>query len=90
LKYIGAVDISYSKSDRRKAVAALIISEYPSMDVVYEDYNYVESVDAPYIPGFLGQREMPMYGKLWSKLKKLKPELVPQVFFVDGQGVNHT
>ena len=53
LRYIGAVDISYSRSDRRKAVAALIITEYPSMKVVYQDYNYEEEVDAPYIPGFL-------------------------------------
>ena len=42
LKYIGAVDVSYSLSDKRKAVAALIITEYPSMDVVYEDFYYEE------------------------------------------------
>jgi deoxyinosine 3'endonuclease (endonuclease V) len=39
LKYIGAVDIGYSKNDDRKAIAALIICDYPSMNVIYEDYH---------------------------------------------------
>jgi deoxyinosine 3'endonuclease (endonuclease V) len=39
LSLIGAVDISYSKNDDRKAVAALIVCSYPELEVVYEDYE---------------------------------------------------
>ena len=37
LKIVGAVDIGYSKNDDRKAVAVIIIMEYPSMKILYED-----------------------------------------------------
>jgi deoxyinosine 3'endonuclease (endonuclease V) len=37
LKLVGAVDIGYSKTDDRKAVAVITVLEYPSMKVVYED-----------------------------------------------------
>ena len=39
LKLIGSVDISYSKKDDRKAVAALIVMSYPDFNVIYEDYE---------------------------------------------------
>mmetsp|Transcript_7063 Transcript_7063/g.11897 ORF Transcript_7063/g.11897 Transcript_7063/m.11897 type:complete len:132 (-) Transcript_7063:547-942(-) len=61
LKLIGAVDIGYSKQDDRKAVAYIVICEYPSMNVVYEDYHSEEHVDFPYIPGFLAFKEIPVY-----------------------------
>ena len=37
LKLVGAVDIGYSKNDDRKAVAVIIIMEYPSLKILYED-----------------------------------------------------
>ena len=39
IKLIGAVDISYSKTCQRNAVAALLVLSYPDMKVVYEDYE---------------------------------------------------
>ena len=39
LTRVGAIDISYSKSDGIRAVAALIVLEYPSMKIIYEDYE---------------------------------------------------
>ena len=60
LKYVAGLDISYSKSDSKKAVAALIICEYPSLAIIYEDvYSY--TADYPYIPGFLAFKEVPAY-----------------------------
>jgi deoxyinosine 3'endonuclease (endonuclease V) len=52
LKLVGAVDIGYSKLDPRQAVAAIVVCEYPSLRVLYEDYEEIE-VEVPYIPGFL-------------------------------------
>jgi deoxyinosine 3'endonuclease (endonuclease V) len=36
---VSAIDISYSKKDEHKAVAALIVFEYPNMKILYEDYE---------------------------------------------------
>jgi len=54
------VDISYSKNNDRCAVAALIVCEFPSMKVIYEDYAH-ETAEYPYIPGFLAFKEIPVY-----------------------------
>ena len=39
LKRIAAVDISYSAKNSQNAVAALIVMDFPSMKVLYEDYE---------------------------------------------------
>jgi deoxyinosine 3'endonuclease (endonuclease V) len=89
LKLVGAVDISYSKKDNQRAVAALIVMSYPKFEVVYEDYEQ-EETDYPYIPGFLAFKEVPSYEKLFKRLWDKSPELAPQVLLVDGNGVLHT
>ena len=37
LKLVGAVDISYSKTNPQKGIAYLAVFSYPEMKVVYED-----------------------------------------------------
>ena len=49
---VGAVDIGYSKSNPKKAIAAIVVCEYPSLRVLYEDYEEID-IDCPYVPGFL-------------------------------------
>ncbi len=70
MKYIGAVYIGYSKNDNRKAIAALIICDYPSINVIYEDYHWEDNVDFPYIPGFLAFKEIPLYKILFDRIDK--------------------
>lgn len=52
LKLVGAVDIGYSKTNPKKAIAAIVVCEYPSLRVLYEDYEEID-IDCPYVPGFL-------------------------------------
>ena len=85
LELIGAVDISYSKTDSQKACAALVVLSYPSFDVLYEDYE-VDTTDYPYIPGFLAFKEIPSFTILFDRLKEKSPEFWPQVLLVDGNG----
>ena len=89
LTRIGAVDISYSATNSQNAVAALIIMEFPSMKLLYEDYEQ-DQTDYPYLPGFLAFKEIPSYKVLFARLKAAKPELWPQLLLVDGNGVLHT
>jgi deoxyribonuclease V len=69
LKLIGAVDISYSKDDDRKGIAYLLVCEYPSFKIVYEDSIQKSDIDFPYIPGFLAFKEIPLYDILFQRLK---------------------
>ena len=90
LKLIGAVDIGYSKTDDRKAVAIIIVMEFPSMKILYEDSHHEIQTGYPYIPGFLAFKEIPVYQTLFDRLKEKHPELIPQVLMVDGNGILHT
>ena len=90
MNLIGSVDISYSKTDDRKAIAALIILSYPKFEVVYEDFEAEIQTDYPYIPGFLAFKEVPLYKILFARLEKNAPHLWPQVLLVDGNGILHT
>ena len=73
---MAAIDISYSKTDDQKAVAALIVFSFPSMEILYEDFE-VETAEYPYIPGFLAFKEVPVYTVLFNRLRSTKPELWP-------------
>ena len=37
------MDISYSKYDNKKGVGALLIYEYPSKKLIYEDYCEIDT-----------------------------------------------
>lgn len=57
LRYVGGVDLSFSKSDSSTALGALVVLDIHSMNVVYEDFDMVQ-LEMPYIPGFLAFREV--------------------------------
>ena len=83
LKYIGGVDISFIKGDDVNACAAYVILKYPSLDVVYEDYEMIKLV-APYVPGFLAFREV---DHLIGLIRRAT--IAADLIFVDGNGILH-
>ncbi|XP_076117569.1 endonuclease V-like [Mytilus galloprovincialis] len=85
---IGGVDISFVKGDHVNACAALIVLNFPQLEVVYEDCQMIK-LTAPYIPGFLAFREAYLLEEMYNKLKKTQPQYVPQVIMVDGNGILH-
>ncbi|GAB5359415.1 hypothetical protein AAMO2058_000542000 [Amorphochlora amoebiformis] len=87
LKLIGGVDISFVKGTN-KAVASLVVIEFPSLKVMYEDYVSTE-MKFPYIPGFLAFREIDAIVDLFKKLIKENPKLSPDITVVDGNGILH-
>uniref|UniRef100_A0A803TFJ9 Endonuclease V n=1 Tax=Anolis carolinensis TaxID=28377 RepID=A0A803TFJ9_ANOCA len=46
-------------------------------------------VSAPYVAGFLAFREAPFLVEAVQRLEERAPGLVPQVLFVDGNGILH-
>ena len=73
---MAGLDISYNKYNAKQGVAAIVICEYPSMRVLYEDLH-PEIADVPYVPGFLAFREVPAYLTLFERLKASRPDLWP-------------
>ncbi|PIN09481.1 putative endonuclease [Handroanthus impetiginosus] len=88
LKYVGGVDLSFSKDDPSIACAALVVLDFSTLEVVYEDSAIVE-LRIPYVPGFLAFREAPVLLELLERMKKTALPLYPQVLMVDGNGLLH-
>jgi len=88
LHYIAGVDISFVKESNEDACAALVVLSFPDFEVVHCALEMVK-LSLPYIPGFLAFREVEHLKKLIDDLRLSKPELVPQLIFVDGNGILH-
>jgi deoxyinosine 3'endonuclease (endonuclease V) len=73
---VGGLDISFSVEDPSVAISYLTVLEYPSLKVLYEDWEQVH-VDIPYIPGFLAFRELPFCLKLIERIKLKNADLMP-------------
>lgn len=86
--YVGGMDISFVKGDDVNACAALVVLTYPKLELVYEDYQMIKLTE-PYIPGFLAFREVPFIVKMFENLRSRKPDLVPSLLLVDGNGILH-
>jgi len=78
LRYVGGVDLSFSKLDESIACAALVVMDLEIMQVVYEDFDTVK-LTMPYIAGFLAFRETPVLLGLLQKMALKEPALYPQV-----------
>ncbi|XP_075640783.1 uncharacterized protein LOC142612571 isoform X2 [Castanea sativa] len=90
LRYVGGVDISFSKEDTSVACGTLVVLDIQSQDlrVVYHDY-YLVTLTVPYVPGFLAFREAPVLLELLERMKKNASPFYPQVLMVDGNGILH-
>ncbi|KAJ4826145.1 hypothetical protein Tsubulata_030552 [Turnera subulata] len=78
LKYVGGVDVSYSKEEPSVAFAILVVLDVESLQVVYHDFSLVTPT-VPYIPGFLAFREAPILLQLLEKMKDSSSSFYPQV-----------
>mmetsp|Transcript_90653 Transcript_90653/g.157114 ORF Transcript_90653/g.157114 Transcript_90653/m.157114 type:complete len:295 (-) Transcript_90653:5-889(-) len=88
LRLVGGVDLSFVKGDDVNACAALVVLEYPSLKVVYEDYQMVQ-LTVPYLAGYLAFREVPFLLQSLENLRSSQPMLMPQILIVDGNGILH-
>lgn len=88
LKYVGGVDISYSKENPSLACGILVVLELKTLQVVYQDFCVV-TPNVPYVPGFLAFREAPVLLELVEKMKNNNSPFYPQLLMVDGNGILH-
>ncbi|XP_027872312.1 endonuclease V [Xiphophorus couchianus] len=88
LERVGGMDLSFIKGDEVNACAQLVVLSYPDLKILYEDSHMV-TLTAPYVSGFLAFRETPFLLEALQRLKISQPTLMPQVVFVDGNGLFH-
>ncbi|KAK4853694.1 hypothetical protein QYF36_013105 [Acer negundo] len=88
LKYVGGVDISFSKEDPSIACGCLIVLQLKTLQIVYQDLCLLR-LQVPYVPGFLAFREAPVLLQLLDNMKKNDNPFYPQVLLVDGNGLLH-
>lgn len=86
--FIGGMDIFYYKYDKTVGLSGLVILDYKTLNIVYEDYNLVK-LEEPYFPSFLAFREVKHFVKLIEGLKLNSPQFLPQVILIDGNGLIH-
>ncbi|MFP9099354.1 deoxyribonuclease V [Flavobacterium sp. RHBU_24] len=79
---IAGADISHNK-DTDIVYAGIIVLSYPQM--VVQSYSLVQAKTTfPYIPGYLGFREVPALLEAWQQVPQK-----PDVMVLDGQGITH-
>ncbi|KAG2390009.1 uncharacterized protein HKW66_Vig0225860 [Vigna angularis] len=88
LRCVGGVDISFSKDDPSKACGTLVVLDFHTLQVLYQDFSFV-TLQVPYVPGFLAFREAPVLQQLLEKMKRSDNPFYPQLLLVDGNGILH-
>ena len=88
LKLVAGVDISFVKDSPEDACAMICVLSYPRLELVHVQSAMVK-LTAPYISGFLAFREAPHLVDLFEALRQERPDLVPQLIMVDGNGLLH-
>lgn len=82
IRLVAGTDLSYS-TDRKLALAAVVVMEYRTLRVV-EERVAAREVTFPYVPGLLSFRELPALLEALGSL-----ENAPDVIIADGQGLAH-
>lgn len=81
---LGGADVSNTRFDPTKRVHAALVTLDARSDAVLDAATESRRADFPYVPGYLGFREVPALLACWPRLA-----VTPDVILVDGQGVAH-
>lgn len=84
IDYIAAIDISYYNKEKIEyGVACAVLWDFKLNKIDHYAVSH-DIIDFPYIPGFLGFREVPLMVKTLQKIT-IKPDLI----ICDGHGIIH-
>lgn len=84
IRLLGGVDISNARFDpAHRIFAAVVVLSLPDLRVV-ETATAEAVATMPYVPGYLGFREIPALLAAWAKLA-----VQPDLLLVDGHGIAH-
>jgi deoxyribonuclease V len=81
---IGGADVSNTRFDQTRRVHAALVTLDAATDAPIAGGTESRVADFPYVPGYLGFREVPALAAAWTRLATK-----PDVILVDGQGLAH-
>lgn len=81
---LGGADVSNTRFDPDKRVHAALVTRDAATDAPLAGATETRIADFPYVPGYLGFREVPALAAAWARLA-----VKPDVILVDGQGIAH-
>ncbi|NMJ42798.1 endonuclease V [Roseomonas sp. JC162] len=81
---LGGADVSNTRFDPAKRVHAALVTLDAATDAVLASSGESRKADFPYVPGYLGFREVPALRACWDRLS-----VRPDIILVDGQGMAH-
>lgn len=84
LACLGGADVSNTRFDPMKRVHAALVTLDAMTDAALATATETRIADFPYVPGYLGFREVPALVAAWARLATK-----PDVMLVDGQGMAH-
>lgn len=87
-RLIAGCDISFVKDSGTDALSALVVLNYPELQLMYSSFRDVKIME-PYVPGFLAFREAQHIVDLVEELREKRPDLEPDCLLVDGNGLLH-
>lgn len=88
LKYVGGIDISFSKYDITNACISLVVIDIDTLKTVLTHSEFVK-MKVRYIPGYLAFRETPHINSVLKTIKRTSPSFYPDILLVDGNGRLH-
>lgn len=89
---IGGVDISYFNDDTSRAYVTLVVlrrEQKSKWELAYEHSTFISNITTPYIPSYLAFREVEHLAREVDILRETRPDLLPEVLLVDGNGLLH-
>jgi deoxyribonuclease V len=82
ISLVAGADFGYDPKER-KIGAVIVVMKFPELEII-EVTRAIRKVNMPYIPGFLGFREGPVFFEAFRKIKQR-----PDVTLLDGNGIAH-
>ena len=82
VSFVAGADFGYDQKEQ-KICAVIVLLKLPEFEVV-EVAEAIRRITMPYIPGFLGFREGPVFFEAFRKIKHR-----PDVTILDGNGIAH-
>ena len=89
ISYIGGLYLlEDTKGDPTLCVAGLSIIDFETNKCIYS-YAEVFHTDVPYVSGYIGFREVPIFEELYEKFMIRKPEYSPDLLVINSYGKLH-
>ena len=96
IEYIAGLDTSFDTLNPDRACATLVVFRYPSYGTldkntkpVFIAHRPIRGFPIPYISGYLGVREVPIYRELIDLFRGKVGSSAKTVYMVDGCGILH-